>query len=257
MAQSDPAAQDWSAEGYARNARFVADFGADILGWLDPGPGMAVLDLGCGDGALTERIAASGARVVGVDGSPDMVEAAKRRGLDARVMDGQNLTFDGAFDAVFSNAALHWMTDAAAVAAGVARALRPRGRFVAEFGGHGNVAAIATALRAAADRYGGDRALAHPWYFPTPEAYRAVLERAGFSVSRIELYPRPTSLQTGVEGWLETFREPFFDQFTGEDRQRARQYAIGLMRPSLCDEDGNWVADYVRLRVDAVKAGGA
>ena len=253
MAQSDPAAQDWSADDYARNARFVADYGADILSWLDPGPGMAVLDLGCGDGALTETIAASGAAVVGVDGSPDMVEAAKRRGLDARVMDGQNLTFEDAFDAVFSNAALHWMRDAPAVAAGIARALKPRGRFVAELGGHGNVATIATALRATADRFGGDRDLAHPWYFPTPETYRAVLEQAGFTVSRIELYPRPTPLQTGVEGWLETFREPFFDQFDGEDRQQARRYAIGLMQPSLCDDNGNWTADYVRLRVDAAK----
>ncbi len=115
--------QNWDADRYARNARFVADFGETLIDLLGPKPGQRILDIGCGDGALTERLVAAGAQVVAVDGGPDMVAAARARGLDAHVMDAQKLTDDGEFDAVFSNAALHWMGDADAVIAGVARAL--------------------------------------------------------------------------------------------------------------------------------------
>src|SRR5208337_4503768 len=138
--------QSWSAAGYDENARFVSDLGGEILAWLDPKPGERILDLGCGDGALTEKIAAAGSSVTGVDTSPEFLAAARRRGLDAREMDGQALSFASEFDAVFSNAALHWMTAPEAVLAGIARALKLGGRFVAEFGGHGNVAAIVTAM---------------------------------------------------------------------------------------------------------------
>src|SRR6516165_8405205 len=172
--------QSWSAAGYDKNARFVSDLGAEIFAWLNPRPGERILDLGCGDGALTEKIAEAGAAVIGVDTSSDFLSAARRRGLDAREMDGQALTFNAEFDAVFSNAALHWMANAEAVLAGVARALKPGGRFVAEFGGHGNVAAIVTAMRSAALALGGDPALAHPWFFPMPAEYEALGMRAGF-----------------------------------------------------------------------------
>ena len=139
-------AQSWSAEGYATNAGFVPVLGRAVLDLMDPKPGERILDLGCGDGTLTAQIAERGAAVVGVDASPDLLAAAKARGLDARLMDGQRLAFEAEFDAVFSNAALHWMLDQDAVADGVRRALKPGGRFVAECGGHGNIAAIATAL---------------------------------------------------------------------------------------------------------------
>jgi len=244
--------QSWNAAGYDKNARFVSDLGAEILAWLDPAPGERVLDLGCGDGALTQKIAEAGAAVIGVDASGDFLSTARRRGLDAREMDGQALTFHAEFDAVFSNAALHWMTKPEAVLAGVARALKPGGRFVAEFGGHGNVAAIVTALRSAELAFGGDPALAHPWFFPTPAEYEALAARAGFHCKRLELTPRPTPLPTGIEGWLMTFRKPFFEQFSGETREAALQHVIELLRPSLCDSAGIWTADYVRLRVSAV-----
>src|SRR5262249_38939814 len=154
---------------------------------LDPKAGERILDLGCGDGALTQKIAEAGAAVIGVDASADFISAARWRGLDIREMDGQALTFHAEFDAVFSNAALHWMTKPEAVLAGVARALKPGGRFAAEFGGHGNVAAIITAMRSAALALGGDPALAHPWFFPTPAEYEAFAIRAGFRCKRIEL----------------------------------------------------------------------
>ena len=167
-------------------------------------------------------------------------------------MDGQSLSFEREFDAVFSNAALHWMPDAPAVLRGVARALKPGGRFVAEFGGHGNVAAIVTAMRAVALRRGGDVALAHPWFFPAPDVYQALLEAEGFSVQRIALIPRPVVLKTGIAGWLMLFRKPFFQQFENE-AENALAETVDLLRPALCDADGNWTADYVRLRVEAVK----
>src|SRR5215469_14834213 len=136
--------QYWSAERYAATANFVPTLGTPVVTLLDPRPGERILDLGCGDGVLTERIVAAGAGVVAVDAAPDMVAAARARGLDARVVPGQGLAFDAEFDAVFSNAALHWMRPPEAVLAGVHRALRPSGRFVAEMGGHNNTAAIQT-----------------------------------------------------------------------------------------------------------------
>jgi len=139
------APQDWDPETYAKNARFVANLGLDVLALLAPEPGERVLDLGCGDGALTERLVAAGCSVVGIDSSAAQVTAARARGLDARVGRGESLPFEGEFDAVFSNAALHWIRDADAVVKSVYRALKPGGRFVGELGGAGNVGTIRSA----------------------------------------------------------------------------------------------------------------
>lgn len=245
-----PEAQDWSAERYVRDAGFVASLGAGVAEWLAPKPGERILDLGCGDGALTLDIAAAGAEVVGVDASADMVEAARARGLEAHRVDGEHLAFDGEFDAVFSNAALHWMPGADAVASGVFRALKPGGRFVAEFGGFSNCAAIVTALLAVARERGLPRDLAMPWYFPSEAAYAGVLARAGFRVERTLRFPRPTPVPAGMRAWLEVFRAPLFDA-CGADRGAVLDTVVDLLEPSLCDEAGNWSADYVRLRVAA------
>jgi SAM-dependent methyltransferase len=190
--------------------------------------------------------------MVGVDASEDFVRACRARGLVVYLMDGEALTFDAEFDAVFSNAALHWMTRPERVIAGVARALKPKGRFVAEFGGHGNVAAITTALQAIAIRHGKDSRLAHPWFFPSTEIYRGLLEAQGFTVARIALIPRPTPLKTGMAAWLKLFNSPFFRQF--DDFDAAVKEAEELLKFALCDAQGNWTADYVRLRVEARKS---
>jgi SAM-dependent methyltransferase len=185
------ARQSWQAGRYATHARFVADLGAPVLDLLAPRAGERILDLGCGDGALTEKLAALGCSIVGVDAAPDMIAAARARGLDARVMDGESLGFEDEFDAVFSNAALHWMRRPADVIAGVRRALRPGGRFVGEFGGHTNVAAIIVALTAVLDRRGADGTAAIPWYFPTPKGLSSRARVAG--LRRREHRPHPAA----------------------------------------------------------------
>jgi SAM-dependent methyltransferase len=248
------ARQYWSAERYAETAHFVPVLGAPVLELLAPLPGERILDLGCGDGVLTEKIVKAGAEVVAVDAGSDMIAAARARGLDAQVMDGQRLTFSGEFDAVFSNAALHWMPDQEAVLAGVHRALKPHGRFVVEMGGHNNTAAIIVALSAVLARRGLDAHRVSPWYFPSAEAYRKKLESAGFAVEEIAIVPRPTVLPTGLEAWLDTFAEDFLGVLTEPDRLPARTEVVDLLRPVLMDETGTWIADYVRLRFRATRA---
>ncbi len=253
MTAADPSQrQVWSAETYARHARFVSDLAGPVLEWLAPQAGERILDLGCGDGVLTAELARRGVSVLGIDISESLLKAAADRGVETRHIDGQNLPFEGEFDAVFSNAALHWMSNASAVIEGVFRALKPGGRFVAEFGGHGNVAAVTTAMRATAWRRGGDAALAGPWFFPSVAVYREMLEERGFRVVRIGLFPRPTPLASGMIAWLRVFRRPFFAQF-GADEDLVLSEVEELLAPSLRDAKGNWTADYVRLRVEAVK----
>lgn len=245
--------QTWHAEGYRRNAGFVADLGLPVMDLLAPRAGEQILDLGCGDGRLTAAIAETGALVVGVDSSPELLAAACGRGLTAIEADGEALPFVDTFDAVFSNAALHWMTRPNAVIAGVFRALKRGGRFVGEFGGHGNVAAIVTALLAVLARRGIDGWARHPWYFPTVDDYGARLSAGGFTVRSIELIARPTPLPTGMEGWLDTFAGPFLRDLPSADRAAALSEAVRLLEPSLSDGKGRWTADYVRLRFDAWK----
>jgi trans-aconitate methyltransferase len=242
--------QQWNSSRYGKNARFVSDLGEPVVELLNPQPGERILDLGCGDGALTEKIIARGAEVIGVDGSSDMVAAARKRNIDARVIDAYHLDFVSEFDAVFSNAALHWMKDDPdGVIQGVRRALKPRGRFVAEMGGHGNVAVITVALCATLENYGvKDTETIIPWYFPSPDEYRKRLEHAGFRTEYIELIPRPTPLPTGMRGWLETFAIPLTNSLPQEARAEFMDEVTERLRPVLSDASGHWTADYVRLR---------
>jgi trans-aconitate methyltransferase len=243
----------WSPEDYRRNAAFVPALGTPVLERLKPQAGERVLDVGCGDGSLTAAIAAAGASVVGIDSSAAMVADAVGRGIDARVVDARALPFEEEFDAAFSNAALHWVqaADQPAVLQGVFRALRPGGRFAAELGGHTNIAGIAVALRAVLRA----RAIEHrwPWYFPSPAEYRALLEAAGFHVEDLRLFPRPTPLPTDMEGWLRTFAVPILAPLPASLQSAVITVVLELLRPSLCDSDGNWTADYVRLQAFATK----
>ncbi|MDK9686870.1 MULTISPECIES: methyltransferase domain-containing protein [unclassified Halomonas] len=250
-ASHTPPGQAWNAGRYAEHASFVPDLGTEVLRLLSPQPGQRILDVGCGDGALTERIMQLGADVVGIDASAEMVAAAQQRGVTARVIDGHQLPFDHEFDAVFSNAALHWMLDPQAVLAGIKRALKPGGRFVAEFGGHGNVAAICTALIASLQFRGISSKGRHPWYFPTTQEYTNLLQTVGFRVDSVELIPRPTPLPTGMASWLDTFASPFFHGLEEDLKDAIFDNTLNLLAHSLSDGHGNWTADYVRIRVVA------
>ncbi len=243
--------QDWQSDRYQTNAGFVPVLGMPVLELLDPRRGERILDLGCGDGFLTEKLVEAGCEVVGVDAGPDMIRVAREKGLDAHVVDGHALEFDAEFDAVFSNAALHWMLQPEKVVDGVRKALKPGGRFVGEFGGHGNVAACKTAMIAVLNARGVDGAAHMPWYFPTPAEYGSLLTEAGFAVHSAELIPRPTPLPTDVGGWMDTFGEAFFTALPVDERLAARTEAVELLRHSLCDSEGKWTADYVRLRFSA------
>jgi trans-aconitate methyltransferase len=243
--------QTWSPASYQQNAAFVPALGLPLLAQLAAQSGERILDLGCGDGTLTEQIAAAGASVVGIDASPEMVAGAAGRGLDARLIDATKLPFEREFDAVFSNAVLHWISDADAVLGGVLRALKPGGRFVGEFGGHTNIAAISVAMRAVFARH----ALPYTrhWYYPSDEEYGARLEANGFIVEDVRLFPRPTPLPTGMTGWLRTFALSQLNSVPAADRERIEQEIVDLLRPSLCDQSGRWTADYVRLQFRARK----
>ncbi len=240
--------QTWDASLYAGNGRFVALLAGSLVEALEPKAGERILDLGCGDGFLTQRLAESGATMVGVDSSPQMIAAAQERGVDARYASGEALPFDGEFDAVFSNAALHWMSDHDAVLRGVYRALKPGGRFVAECGGQGNIAAIRVALLAVLTRLGIPAERIENNHFFSSAEYRARLESHGFLVEEITLTPRLTPLPSGMADWLQTFRNSVLEQLPASERPVAVDQIVGLLKPALCDHDGNWTADYVRLR---------
>ena len=247
--------QQWNADVYARNARFVSSLGDPVLELLSPKPGERILDVGCGDGVLTKKLVDAGAIVTAVDHSPEMIAASQALGLDARIADATALPFDNEFDAVFTNATLHWIkAHPEACVASAFRALKPGGRFVGEFGGHGCVAAVVVALLAELERRGiADAAARIPWYFPSADEYRGQLERGGFHVDYVAVIPRPTPLPTGMRGWLSTFANRFCDALPVAERDPFLNDVTARLVPVLCDSQGRWTADYTRLRFKATR----
>ena len=258
--------QTWNSTQYAENGGFVASMATEVVDLLDPRPGERILDAGCGNGSLTALLAASGASLRGVDASASMVRAARGLGLTVDHADLTELCYNAEFDAVFSNAALHWIPLASqpAALACLHRALRPGGRLIAEMGGQGNIAAIRTALAAVLPRYGVDPEIAAASFYPAPEHYCQLLEAAGYKVRTITLHPRPTPLPGGSDGmerWLHTFRNGIFDLLPDQStRQTALAETVALLRPILFDSRQNladasalWSADYVRLRFYATR----
>ena len=242
----------WDAACYVRNAVFVPTLGAQVIELLAPQPGERILDLGCGDGRLTEEIARRGAYVVGVDSSAEMIAVARSHNLEVRCIAGEQLGYKQEFDAVFSNAALHWMS-LPDVVQGVFRALKPGGRFVGELGGHGNIAAIRIALACVLARHGVDCSNGVLHIFPSSEEWQELLETAGLVVSEMQIIPRPTPLAAGMRAWLELFATDVIAVLPESERAAALDEVEALLIPVLRDYRGNWIADYMRLRFRATR----
>jgi SAM-dependent methyltransferase len=247
--------QTWNTALYDGKHSFVSALGEDLLGLLNPQPGQTVLDVGCGTGDLAAKIAASGATVIGVDPSAEMILAARGKHPNLVFVQKDICDFDepGTFDAAFSNATLHWVPRADDAARAISRALKPGGRFVAEFGGHGNIAGIAAAVRSALLALTG-RDIPHRWYFPSVGEYSAVLERNGFEVNAAWLFDRPTPLSgaDGMRNWISMFGGGLFDGVDADTRERAIAQAEASLFATHF-KDGQWTADYRRIRVVARK----
>jgi trans-aconitate methyltransferase len=248
----------WDSRRYDESFGIITRLGAGVVDLLAPGPGERILDLGCGTGHLTAQIADAGAEVLGIDADEAMV--ARARGayphLRFEVARGESFALEVPVDAVFSSAALHWMSPPESVAACVHRALKPSGRFVAEMGGRGNIAAIIGAVYSALADEGIPRERVHnPWYFPSIGEYAPLLERAGFEVAFMHLFDRPTPLDGcpgGAADWVRMFGGAFLQVAPPEHRERVLARVNDLTGPMLY-RDGHWIADYRRLRFVAVK----
>lgn len=247
----------WDTELYEARHNFVWKLGAGLLELLAPKPGERILDLGCGTGHLTHLIAEQGGEVLGVDASPEMIGQARQNfpRLKFVLQNSADLHFHEEFDAIFSNAALHWMLDADRVAAGMAEALRPGGRLVAEFGGKGNIAQIAHAIESVVSRYIDGPLPATRTYFPSIAEYSTILESNGLQVRFAQLFDRPTPLEgpAGMADWIRQFKWYYFEPVAAAQRKAALAEVVEQLRSSLHNENG-WFADYRRLRVVAVKA---
>ncbi|MFQ5614256.1 MAG: class I SAM-dependent methyltransferase, partial [Anaerolineae bacterium] len=248
----------WDAARYDRKHAYVWQYGADLIELLGPEPGQRILDLGCGTGHLTARIAAAGAEVAGLDRDERMIARAREQypGLAFRLADATDFKVETPFDAVFSNAVLHWINEPARVARCVWRALRPGGRFVAELGGRGNIQTVVASIGQALAAAGyPQRQASAPWYFPSVGQYASLLEAQGLQVSYAALFDRPTALnegQGGLAGWLEMFAAHFFEGIPPAERRALVQTIEEDLRPRLY-RDGTWFIDYRRLRVVAYK----
>ncbi len=243
----------WDAARYQDRHSFVWRYGANLLESLNPQPGERILDLGCGTGQLTAEIARSGATVTGLDNSAEMLAEARRNYPDLAFVlgDAASFRFPEPFDAVFSNAVLHWVKNAEGAVKSIAKALGPGGRFVAEFGGQGNNASVRAALRAVLGSSADEQS---PWYYPSIGEYAPTLERHGFEVRAANLLDRPTPLEgeDGMENWLRMFTGSYWRQLPPDRVDDILRQLVEHLRPALY-QDGIWTVDYRRLRVQCVR----
>ncbi|MBD2530896.1 methyltransferase domain-containing protein [Nostoc flagelliforme FACHB-838] len=248
---------NWDTSLYEDKHAFVWRYGEDLLQLLNPQPGESILDIGCGTGQLTEKIAQSGAEVMGVDQASTMIEKARQNYPHIRfdIADAGNFQVDKPLDVVFSNAVLHWVKEADSAIASIHQSLKPGGRFVAEFGGKGNVKAIATALERALEAINISAQALNPWYFPSIGEYATLLEHQGFDVIYSTLFARPTPLaegEAGMANWIQMFASAFLAGLSGEQQIQVIRVVEEYLKPTLYQQ-GTWIADYRRIRIVAIK----
>ncbi|WGV25785.1 methyltransferase domain-containing protein [Halotia branconii] len=252
-----PLTNNWDTDLYENNHAFVWEYGQDLLKLLNPKPGESILDLGCGTGQLTAKIAQAGAKVTGIDHAPSMIEKARQNYpyLSFNVADARNFQVTQPVDAVFSNAVLHWIKEADEAIASIYQALKPGGRFVAEFGGKGNIKAIAKALESALQANNISAQTLNPWYFPSIGEYATLLEQQGFDVTYVALYARLTLLakeEAGMANWIKMFADAFFVGLSAEQQTQIIHTVEEHLKPILFQQ-GNWTADYRRICIVAIK----
>jgi trans-aconitate methyltransferase len=248
----------WNAHLYDDKHAFVFRYGEDLVGLLSPKHGERILDLGCGTGYLTNLIAEQGAAVTGVDSSTDMIERARTAypGLEFLRASATNLHFDQPFDAVFSNAVLHWVLDKEAAIDSIHRSLRSGGRFVMEMGGKYNVDGITNAVKEVLASHGHDRQAAiNLWYYPSVGEYTTLLEKRGFRIDYATHFDRETQLQdsdNGIRDWLKMFGSRFFKDIPAAEQDQLLDEIQEILRPTHY-RDHKWWADYKRLRIAATR----
>ena len=248
----------WNAGLYDGKHSFVFKYGEDVVQLLAPQNGERILDIGCGTGYLTNLIAQAGARVIGIDKSASMIQRAQAvyPDLDLRVMSAADFDFDAPFDAVFSNAVLHWVLEKEAAIDCIAKALRPGGRLVLEMGGKGNNEGILVPTRKLLSRHGYYRnAASQPWYFPSLAEYTTLLEHRGFRIRFAAHFDRPTQLQdtdNGIKDWLRMFGEAIFKDIPESKIESLLEEIQETLKPTHY-KNHTWFADYKRLRIVATK----
>jgi 2-isopropylmalate synthase len=181
-----------------------------------------------------------------------MVERTKEKGIKAFVMSATELTFENEFDAIFSNAVLHWVKDANEAIKKILKSLKSNGRFIAEFGGYGNIKYLTEAMQEVFDNHKEFGSFNNPWYFPKDTEYKQLLENNGFNVEYIELIPRPTKIDD-IANWLDIFANGIVSHLTDEQQKQFKQEVRAILKPKIYSEEDGWVADYVRLRLKATK----
>ena len=247
----------WDSKLYNEQHRFVSDYGADVLQWLDAKAGEHILDVGCGTGDLAAKIQEIGATVSGVDASADMIELAKQTypTIQFEQKDAAALDYNREFDAVFSNATFHWIENQRGLLRGIYKSLKHGGRLVAEFGGKGNIKSIIDAIESAAKQLGLEhRVISNFWFFPSIAHYSNLLEASGFEAEQIWLFDRPTQLvgEDGMLKWINQFAQHAFVNLNEEEAKVVTDLAVSILKPTNY-RNGEWNADYRRLRIKALK----
>ncbi len=242
----------WNPTSYNKHTAFVSQLALPVVDLLDPQKGEKILDIGCGEGTLAVEIERSGAKVIGVDMSAEMIEQCQAKGIEAYVGSVTNLPYEEAFDSVFSNATLHWVKDAQTAIQNMAKALKPNGRFVCEFGAKGNVHSVVSAMEKVFEKHPEFGAFENPWYFPSMEEYRTLLESEGFSIEYIEIIPRPTPMDD-IVNWLDIFANGVTKHLSKKQFETFKEECRAILKESIYSEEQGWMLDYKRLRVRVVK----
>lgn len=242
----------WNANKYNKHANFVSNLAFSLVELLNPKENEKILDLGCGDGTLAVEITKFNSKVIGVDLSEDMVKKTKEKGIEAYVLSATHLTYINEFDAVFSNAVLHWIKNSDEILKKVSKCLKLKGRFIAEFGGFRNIELLIQAMKDVFTRHKEFGEFKNPWYFPSDIEYKKLLEKNGFYVEYIELIHRPTKIDD-ISNWLDIFANGIISHLNKEQQKQFKKEVREILKPKIYSKSNGWVADYVRLRLKAYK----